>query len=55
MGVQAALIAAGRAAVPALTGALHDLTGGYAMAMAMLTALLVAAGVLVAWSPRGAA
>jgi predicted MFS family arabinose efflux permease len=55
MGVQAALIAAGRAAVPALTGALHDLTGGYAVAMAMLTALLVAAGVLVAWSPRGAA
>jgi MFS family permease len=51
MGVQAALIALGRAGVPALTGALHDLLDGYGTAMALLTALLLAAAVLVAWSP----
>jgi MFS family permease len=51
MGVQAALIALGRAGVPALTGGLHDLLDGYGAAMALLTGLLVAAAVLVAWSP----
>jgi MFS family permease len=51
MGVQAALIALGRAGVPALTGGLHDWLDGYGAAMALLTALLVAAAVLVAWSP----
>lgn len=55
MGVQAALIALGRAGLPALTGGLHDLTGGYATAMTVLTCLLVAAAVLVALSPRGRA
>jgi predicted MFS family arabinose efflux permease len=52
MGVQAALIAVGRAGVPAFMGALHDLTGGYTAAMTVLTALLVIAAALVAWSPR---
>jgi predicted MFS family arabinose efflux permease len=52
MGVQAALIALGRAGVPALTGALHDLESGYTAAMVVLTALLVLAAALVAWSPR---
>ena len=42
--------ALGRAGIPALTGALHDLDDSYARAMALLTALLVAAAVLVAWS-----
>ena len=51
MGLQAALIALGRAGVPALTGGLHDLLDGYGAAMALLTALLVAAALLVAWSP----
>jgi len=55
MGVQAALIAVGRAGVPALTGALHDLGDGYAAAMVTITALLAAAAALVAWSPRGRA
>ena len=50
MGVQAALIALGRAGVPALTGGLHDATGGYGVAMALLTALLVVAAGLVALS-----
>ena len=55
MGVQAALIAVGRAGVPAMTGGLHDLNGGYAAAMTMLSCLLVAAAVLIALSPRGRA
>jgi MFS family permease len=50
MGVQAALIAAGRASVPALTGGLRDALGGYTAAMALLAGLLVVAAVLVAWS-----
>ena len=50
MGVQAALIAAGRASVPALTGGLRDALGGYSAAMALLAGLLVVAAVLVAWS-----
>ena len=37
MGVQAALIALGRAGLPALTGALHDLDDGYTTAMPLLT------------------
>jgi len=51
MGAQAALIAFGRAGVPALIGGLHDLLDGYGAAMALLTVVLVAAAVLVAWSP----
>jgi predicted MFS family arabinose efflux permease len=52
MGVQAALIALGRAGIPALAGALHDLDDSYTTAMALLTALLVVAAVLVASSAR---
>jgi hypothetical protein len=55
MGVQAALIALGRAGIAALTGALHDAAGDYTVAMAVLTALLLAAAALVAWSPCGRA
>jgi MFS family permease len=47
MGVLAAFIALGRATVPTVTGALHDLADGYAGAMAMLTVMLAAAAVLV--------
>ena len=52
MGVQAALIALGRAGIPALTGVLHDLDDSYTTAMLLLTALLVVASALVAWSAR---
>jgi MFS family permease len=52
MGVQAALIALGRAGVPALTGALHDGFDGYGPAVALLAGLLAAATVLVLWSGR---
>jgi MFS family permease len=52
MGVQAALIALGRAGIPALAGALHDLDDGYATAMLVLTGLLVVAAALVAGSAR---
>jgi MFS family permease len=52
MGVQAALIAVGRAAIPALAGALHDIDDSYTTAMALLTVLLVVATTLVAWSRR---
>lgn len=52
MGVQAALIALGRAGIPALTGALHDLDDGYATAMLVLTVLLAVAAALVAASAR---
>jgi MFS family permease len=50
MGLQAALIAGGRAAIPAITGGLHDALDGYAAAFLGLTGLLVAAAVLVRWS-----
>ncbi|HET6551576.1 MAG TPA: MFS transporter [Solirubrobacter sp.] len=52
MGAQAALIALGRAAGPAAAGALHDGLGGYTLAMALITATLVAAAVLVLVSGR---
>jgi MFS family permease len=53
MGIQAALIAFGRAGLPALAGGLHDLLGGYSAAMALLTALLALSAVLVVASvPR---
>jgi MFS family permease len=52
MGVQAAMIAVGRAGVPALAGALHDLLGGYAAAMAVLTVMLAVATVLTLRSGR---
>ena len=47
MGVQAALIALGRAAIPALTGTLHDLDHDYGTAMVALTGLLAGAAVLI--------
>ncbi|MEA2246226.1 MAG: hypothetical protein QOH46_755, partial [Solirubrobacteraceae bacterium] len=49
MGVQAAIIAGGRAGVTALAGLLHDWLGGYGPAMALLTALL-GAGALLVWA-----
>jgi predicted MFS family arabinose efflux permease len=49
MGVQAAAMSVGRAGLPALTGGLHDALDGYAVAMALLAALLVVAAVLFAW------
>jgi MFS family permease len=52
MGVQAALIAFGRAGLPALTGGLHDALDGYGAAMALLTALMVVGVVLVLASGR---
>jgi MFS family permease len=52
MGVQAAAIALGRAAVPALTGGLHDWLDGYAVPMAVICGLLVAAAALVLVSGR---
>jgi len=53
MGVQAALIALGRAGLPALTGVLHDLDEVYTTAMLLLTLLLILASALVAWSGSG--
>jgi MFS family permease len=52
MGVQAALIALGRAGAPALTGALHDAFDGYGVAVALLAGMLTAASMLVLWSGR---
>ena len=40
MGAQAAMIAFGRAGVPALVGGMHDRLDGYTAAMALITALL---------------
>jgi MFS family permease len=50
MGVQAALVAAGRAGLPALTGGLHDWAGDYTAAMALLSVVLLIAAALVTWS-----
>jgi predicted MFS family arabinose efflux permease len=52
MGVQAAAIALGRAAVPAVAGGLHDRLEGYTVPMALVCALLVAAAALVLVSGR---
>ena len=52
MGVQAAVIALGRAGVPALVGGLHDRLDGYAAAMALVCALLAAGALLVYVSGR---
>jgi MFS family permease len=52
MGVQAALIALGRAAAPAVTGGLHDWLDGYTVPMALICGLLVAAAALVLVSGR---
>jgi MFS family permease len=54
MGVQAAIIAGGRAGVTALAGGLHDWLGGYGAVMILLTALLCAGAALVCASGRGA-
>jgi hypothetical protein len=54
MGVQAALIAGGRAALPAVTGFMHDELDGYRAAMVLLTALLLASTALVATAGRRA-
>jgi MFS family permease len=47
MGVQAAAMAVGRAALPALAGGLHDRLGDYTAAVALMCALLLAAALLV--------
>ncbi|HWT22275.1 MAG TPA: MFS transporter [Solirubrobacteraceae bacterium] len=52
MGAQAAIIAGGRAAFPALAGVLHDGLDGYEATMALLSALLLVSAVLVAASGR---
>jgi MFS family permease len=52
MGIQAALIALGRAGLPALAGGLHDLLDGYGAAMALLTGLLALSAALVVASAR---
>jgi MFS family permease len=52
MGVQAALIAVGRAAGPAVTGGLHDRLDGYAVPMALVCGVLVVAAALVFLSGR---
>ena len=52
MGAQAAMIAFGRAGVPALVGGMHDRLDGYTAAMALITALLAMGAVLVYSSGR---
>jgi MFS family permease len=52
MGAQAAVIAGGRAALPALAGVTHDGLGGYAATMAALAALLFVGALLIAVSGR---
>jgi MFS family permease len=52
MGVQAAMIAGGRAGFPALVGLMHDRLDGYRATMVLLTALLLAGAALVAVSGR---
>jgi MFS family permease len=52
MGVQAACIAFGRAAVPALAGGLHDWLDGYTVATTVVCGLLIAAAALVFVSGR---
>jgi MFS family permease len=52
MGAQAAMIAVGRAGVPALVGGLHDRLDGYTAAMALVCALLIAGALLVYLSGR---
>jgi MFS family permease len=52
MGAQAAMIALGRAGVPALVGGMHDRLDGYTAAMALITALLAAGALLVYSSGR---
>ncbi len=48
-------MALGRAGLPALTGGLHDLLDGYALAMALLAGLLFAAALLFAWCAKARA
>jgi MFS family permease len=50
MGIQAGLIAFGRAGLPALTGGLHDALDGYAAAIALLSVLLLVSAALVSAS-----
>ncbi len=52
MGAQAAMIAFGRAGVPAVVGGMHDRLDGYTAAMALITALLAIGAVLVYSSGR---
>jgi MFS family permease len=52
MGAQAAVIAGGRAALPAIVGLMHDRLDGYTATMALLTTLLFTSAVLVATSGR---
>ena len=50
MGAQAAMIAFGRAGVPALVGGMHDRLDGYTAAMALITVLLAVSVLLVYFS-----
>ena len=50
MGAQAAMIAFGRAGVPALVGGMHDRLDGYTAAMALITVLLAVSALLVYFS-----
>jgi len=52
MGAQAAMIAFGRAGVPAFVGGMHDWLDGYGAAMALVCALLTVAALLVVASGR---
>jgi MFS family permease len=52
MGAQAAVIAGGRAGLPALVGVAHDRLDGYRATMALLTGLLLTSALLIATSGR---
>jgi MFS family permease len=54
MGTQAAAIAGGRAALPALVGVMHDRLDSYQAAIALLTVLLVLSAILIATSGTSA-
>jgi hypothetical protein len=47
MGVQAGLIAIGRAGIPVVVGVMHDALDTYTLAIALLTGLLAVASLLV--------
>src|SRR3954452_931470 len=53
MGVQAALIAIGRAGLPAVAGVMHHLLDGFLTTMALITTLLAISTLLVGASGRG--
>jgi hypothetical protein len=53
MGIQAALIAIGRAGLPAVAGVMHDRLGGYRTTIALVTTLLAISALLVGATGRG--